>query len=156
MSDGKSHKTFSELLVNQDEPISESQFKEYRMHLEQKLTAAERSERRIRTTAIVAWLVAIVLPLGVVVIDRIGRGMSLLPPIRLALPVEVHAVPGTIGNVVSVLYMATIFFAWLIVLVYLIKSRPAFHRARDEYQAALFTDLQRQVAELKRQSPPVD
>ena len=156
MSNDKSRKTFSELLVDQDEPISESQFKEYRMHLEQKLTAAKRSERRVRITAIIAWLVAILLPLGVVVIDRFGRGMFLLPPIRLALPVEVHAVQGTIGNVLGVFYMVTIFVAWLIVLVYLIKSRPAFHRARDEYQAALLADLQRQVTELKRQSSPAD
>jgi hypothetical protein len=156
MSNAKRPKTFAELLVEQDEPISETQFEEYRMHLEQTLAAAARFERRVRITAIVAWLVAILLPLGLVVVDRIVRGMSPLPPIRLALPVEIHVLPGAIGNIVGVLYMTTMFFAWLIVLVYLIKSRPAFQRAREEYQAALFADLQRQLAELKRQSPAVE
>ncbi len=154
MPNGKRHKSFAQSLVEHDELMSESQFKEYRMQLEQKLTGALRFERRVRLAAIIAWLVAILLPLAVVVIDRIARGMSPLPPIRLALPVEIHAIPGTFSNVVGVIYMATIFFAWLIVLVYLVKSRPALHRARDEYQAALFADLQRQLAELKRQTPP--
>jgi hypothetical protein len=154
MSNVDRPKSFAELLVAQDEPISETQFKEYRMHLEQKLASAARFERRVRITAIVAWLVAILLPLGLVVVDRILRGMSPLPPIRLALPVEIHALPGTIGNLVGVLYMTTMSFAWLIVLVYLIKSRPAFQRARDEYQAAVFADLQRQLAEIRQQTPP--
>jgi hypothetical protein len=153
MSKSESQRQFTESLLQQDRPLSESQLKEHRMQLEQKLTSAVRSERRVRLVAIVAWLLALLLPLGVVMIDRIGRGMGPLPPIRLALPVEVHAAPGTLGNVVGVIYMTTMLFAWLIVLVYLIKSRPSLRRARDEYQAAKFADLERQLAEIRRQAP---
>ena len=126
------------------------------MHLEQKLAAAARFERRVRITAIVAWLVAILLPLGLVVIDRVTRGMSPMPPIRLAMPIEIHALPDAAGTIVGGVYMATITFAWLVVFWYLIKSRPALHRARDDFQAGVFADLQRQLAEIKKQSPHVD
>ena len=152
MSDAKNPQTFAQLLLDQDKPVSSAQFQEYRMHLEQKLTAASRFERRIRITAIVAWLAAVLLPLSLVVADRISRGMHPIPPIRLALPIEIHALPDTVGSIVGVLYIATISLAWLIVLWYLIKSRPALHRARDAYQAAILADLQRQLSELKRQT----
>ncbi len=124
------------------------------MHLEQLLTAAARSEKRVRTFAIVVWLSAVLVPLGIVIIDRLQRGMSLLPPIRLGLPPEVHALQGPLGNAAGVFYMVTVSLAWLIALVYFIKSRPSLRRARDEYQSALIADLQRQIAELKR-PPPV-
>jgi hypothetical protein len=153
MTDLERQKKFSERLLQQDHSPSETQWKEYRMQLEQKLSTAACHERRMRWVAIGAWLVAILLPLGLVVLDRIQRGMSPLPPIRLGLPLEVHAVPGAFGNVVGVVYMATIFFAWIFVLVYLFRSRPALQRTRDEYQAALFADLQRQIAELMGQTP---
>ncbi len=156
MSNAKNAKTFSQQLLEQDKPVSSAQFQEYRMHLEQQFTAAARFERRIRISVIVAWLAAVLLPLSMVVVDRISRGMHPIPPIRLALPIEIHALPDTVGNIVGVLYAATISFAWLSVLWYLIKSRPALHRARDAYQAAILADLQRQLSELKRQPPGVE
>jgi len=156
MADGKQHRSFAELLLAQDQPLSESQFKEYRMQLEEKLASAVRLEKRVRLVAIVAWIAAIVLPLAVAVVDRIARGMSPLPPIRLGIPPEVHAAPGTFASVLGVIYMVTISFAWLVGLLYLIKSRPSLRRAREEYQAALLADLQRQIAEIKREARPTD
>ena len=123
------NKTFSQLLVKQDEPVSESQFKEYRMHLEQKLASAARFERRVRIMAIAAWSVSILLPLA------LRRYRSNLPRDAphaadpTSLPIEIHALPGALGTVGGVVYMVTITFAWLIVLWYLIKSRPALYRA---------------------------
>ncbi len=155
MNPNKKSNTFAESLLRQDLSFSDTEMKEYRMHLEQKLVAARRSEWRMRLVVIAAWLAALLLPLGFVVVDRIQRGMSPMPPIRLAIPPEVHAVPGTLGNFVNLMYLATISLAWLLVFVYLIKSRPSLRRAKEEYEAGLFADLQRQLSDLKRQ-PPAD
>jgi len=156
MANSKQGRRFAESLLAQDQSMSESQFKEYRMHLEEKLVSAVRLEKRMRLVTIVAWIAAIVLPLAVAVIDRIARGMTPLPPIRLGLPPEVHAAPGTFANALGVIYMVTISVAWLVGLVYLIRSRPSLRRARDEYQAVLLTDLQRQIAEMKRYARQAD
>jgi hypothetical protein len=150
MKNNDEQKRFADSLLRQDAPISEIQLKEYRMRLEEKLDAAAQNERRMRWLAIGVWLIAILLPFGIIVIDRLQRGMSWLPPVRLAIPPEVHAVSGALGHVVDFIYMITLSFAWVIVFVYLCKSRPALRRAKDEHQAALLAHLQQQIEELKK------
>ncbi|MHB8969217.1 MAG: hypothetical protein ACYC4N_02040 [Pirellulaceae bacterium] len=52
---------FATRLLQQDQPFSESQYKEYRMKLEDALTAAQRRERRVGHAAWMSFLIAGVL-----------------------------------------------------------------------------------------------
>jgi len=124
------------------------------MKLEQQLLKATRNEQRVRVATLFAWATAILLPLGMLIVERGRRGMAPFPPMRIPLPFEMHVPPDFFGNVVGIVSIVSGVCAWVFLFQYFFKYRPALRNTRDEFQAALLVDLQRQVAEIKRQLPP--
>ena len=61
MSSGNNPGHFAMQLLQQDQPFSESEYKEYRMKLEDALTAARRRERPVGQAAWVSFLIGVVL-----------------------------------------------------------------------------------------------
>ena len=61
MSSGNNPGHFAMQLLQQDQPFSESEYKEYRMKLEDALTAARRRERLVGHAAWVSFLIGVVL-----------------------------------------------------------------------------------------------
>lgn len=134
MNNPESRKSLVEGLVAQDDGISETQLKEFRMNLEQSLESLElkaHSSRRatIRSLGVVTACYLVGFALQMI--------QNLAPlPFDLILPLW------------SFCTTAALITAVVIVVRYWSLHRPALERGRIDLQITMFGELQRQVSEL--------
>jgi hypothetical protein len=124
---------FLSALLQQDQPLSLSVYKEYRAMLEEKLSKAERKERRARRWTYGMWVVVFTLGLC----GAIGHAV---------LPIEVKPFA------MSLIMLAHGLF-WLALLrlaIYLAFERRALDVARGDLRDAMILELSRQVQAIAR------
>jgi hypothetical protein len=120
-------------LLSQDKGISESQFEEVRMKIEQILNKANQQEKWVRRAILVAVCVLFLSYAAAILLK--GHGPRLVDWVTVAWGLCV------LGSLIC----TTVFS-----LLYFIKYRPAVSRTRNELHTTILSDLQRQVAELAK------
>lgn len=123
-----------DVLIAQDTGISDTQLKEFRMQLEQSLTALEQKARSSQRATIRA-IVAVILCSIAAVILNMGQGYSPLP----------HHIVGPIWVLCTWTSLIT---AGVLIVRYWTQHRPALERGRTDLQIAMFNELQQQMAKL--------
>ena len=123
-----------EQLLAQDPPLTDEQYRDYRLKISHGIRTAHKQRRLVRMVTQVAWaMTALVLFAGFLVDFH-----------RDAFPETVRL--GVIAATIACLACAVALLA-----IYLINYRP---RLRSEEQEAMLLGLQRQLHELRRQMPP--
>lgn len=121
-------------LLAQDAGLSDTQFKEFRMQLEQSLHALEQRARssqratiRAAGAVVLCWIAGFIM--------NMGQGFSPLPV-----------------NIVGPIWVACTWISLICVAVfgvrYWTQHRPALERGRIDLQIAMFNELQRQMTRL--------
>ena len=131
----RSEKGHVESLLSQDEVVSSFQFEEFRVNLENSISALEQKERWFSNASkycIIAWVLFI--PIFFVVgqtAEKLDYGIYLLWAVA------------AIGNL---LLLASLIFG----VIHWSKYRPKLSKAKDELQVSVLADIQRQITELSR------
>ena len=135
-----SHNTsrFAAQLLQQDEPLSDSQYKEYRMKLENALTTAERREKLARRVVVVSCVVSFTL---------IFVGGSQIFGDFDPWSKEATIVSVTLG---VIYFLAAVIFP-LSLASYYSRFRPRVREAKEQIRDASILDLQREICELRKQ-----
>lgn len=131
------HAQFVEELLNQMPQLNSEQYLNYRRELDDKLARARREEKSMRWIVIGAWLGALVLYVGGVLLFILS-GLHLPDWFRLPLVLAI-----------LVLFLA----ALLLLTLYLFKYRRKLNHARAAAQEAALGEIQRQLNELRAQLP---
>lgn len=121
-------------LIAQDTQISETQLKEFRMKLNQSLERLEQTAEASRT--------ALIRSVGAVFVCYIFGFVFNLTREYSALPYHIIGPAWSICTNVALVTMT------VIAVRYWSRHRPALERGRTDLQIAMFSELQRQVAEL--------
>jgi hypothetical protein len=138
MSDTHDPSRFAAQLIRQDEPLSDSQYKEYRMKLENALSIAERREK------LVGRGVAASLAVGVVLMFMAGSKV-----IGSADPGDADA---TILSVaIGVAYFLALVAGLFGLASYYSRFRPKVREIKEQIRDTQFLALQNEIAELRKQ-----
>lgn len=132
---------FTSRLLKQDEVLSDSQYKDYRMNLENALGAAERKEKVAGHVAAGSFAVALILMFvgGSSVFGAFDPWSKDATPFSVAL--------GAIYCLASV--------AWPLALaIGFSRYRPAVGKAKGRIRDAMLLDLQREVRSLRQRIAP--
>jgi hypothetical protein len=136
--------------LDQETRVGEAQFDEYRRKLERKLADAARYERRMGAVtfgmAAVALLGIWYLLLSPSAVDPLQRLFNLLP----------DPVGTIIGIALWVCYMTCAICVIPFLLLYFLQYKRKLQQAQQEQILAILAGLQRQIAELRKQEPPVE
>lgn len=124
---------FLTALLQQDQPLSLPVYKEYRAMLEEKLSKAERKERRARRWTYVMWIVVFALVLFEVIAHSI-------------VPIQVKPFADTL----NLLALGLFWLALLRLGIYLAFERRALDVARADVRDATILELSRQVEAIAR------
>ncbi|MGL4555129.1 MAG: hypothetical protein ACRC33_28520 [Gemmataceae bacterium] len=141
MSDPRRPDRFASRLLQADEPVSEAQYQEYRMNLENALSAAQRREK---------WagrLAGVTLVVGLLLLFAGGSKLfgSFDPWSKDATALSVAA---------GLAYVAVATTCAITLASYYSRFRPATREAKERIRDALLLDLQRQVRELRERLGP--
>jgi hypothetical protein len=129
---------FATQLLQQDQPFSESQYKDYRMKLEDALTTAQRRERLVGHTAWVSFLIA-----GVLMFVGGSRVVGDFDPW------SPHA---TILSVTLGVIYCTASVTWLLAMAsYFSRFRPRVRDIKEQIRDTTILALQCEIAELRKQ-----
>ena len=138
MANSYSIRRFASQLLEQDEPLTDVQYQEYRRKLERALRVAERREKWAYWTVVASIVMSCTLAL-------IG-GSRLLGDFD---PWSKEA------NIVSVLagavYVVSVVVFFVSLASYYSRFRPGVREAKERLRDASLLDLQRQVLELRRE-----
>jgi len=129
---------FATQLLQQDQPLSDSQYKEYRMKLENALTTAQRRQKQAYRVAVVSCVICVTL---------IFVGGSQIFGSFDPWDKSANIVSMTLG--VIYLFSAVIFP--LSIASYYSRFRPRVREAREQLRDASILDLQREICELRKQ-----
>ena len=133
MPDQQSHGELVNELLSQDKGISESQFEEVRMKIEQTLNKAEQKIRRMRQAIYIAFCVLLVSYTAILPIQIYGAFSSKL-----------------VFAIWSNILWGSLFCIFVFSLLIFVKYRPIISQAQNEIQTMILSDLQRQIAELAK------
>jgi hypothetical protein len=141
MADPNRANRFTSRLLQQDESLSDSQYKDYRMNLENALRSAERKERLAAHVAAASFASALAL--------MFVGGSKILGDFD---PWSKGANPLSVA--VGALYcLAAV--TWPVALaVGLGRFRPAVGAAKERLRDAMILDLQREIRELRQRISP--
>lgn len=120
-------------LINQDAGISQTQFEEFRMNLDQSLNAVEQRVQASRLATIRSVMAVVVCYLFGLVLQMTQQ---YTPFKEIVLPLWALATN------------AALITAGVLVTRYWYKHRPALERERTDLQIAMFSELQRQLNQL--------
>ncbi len=153
MTDPRPHQTFADRLLDQETRVSVAQLKEYRPNLEQRLAQAARHERRMRAAAFCA---AAVVLFGLFYF-LIAAFLS--PPGTYPLAHLFKLFPDPLGAIVGIV-LWTCFLTCAIcvipfLLLYFLQYRRKLLQTEREQVLGGLEELQRQIAELRKQDPPI-
>jgi hypothetical protein len=130
---------FASELLRQDEPLSDSEYQEYRRKLENALTAADRREKRAGRIVVASGVISLTL--------MFVGGSKLLgdfdPWSKDANVVSVAA---------GVVYLLATGLFFLCLASYYSRFRPAVRDAKERLRDASILDLQRQIRELRERA----
>ena len=144
MAERDVHRERVKRLLAQDQEINDTQLKEFRMQLEQKLEAWEASSQRVRRALVRT--IALFLLLYLI-------GIFFMPMFQLGQREMKGGMQSLYTAIIGGWFVATVLtFAvglWMLIL-YLYKYAPALKRARFDTQAAMILELQQQVAQLRQ------
>lgn len=132
---------FASILLKQDETLSDSQYKDYRMNLEKALSAAERKEKLTGHVAAASFAVALILMFigGSRILGAFDPWSKDANPLSVTL--------GVIYCLASV--------TWPLALaVGFARYRPAVGTAKERIRDAMILDLQREIRDLRRRIAP--
>jgi hypothetical protein len=129
---------FATQLLQQDEPLSDSQYKEYRMKLENALTTAQRRQKLAYRVVVVSCVVSFTL----MFVGGSGIFGSFDPWEK-----EANIVSMTLG----VIYLLAAVIFPLSLASYYSRFRPRVREAREQLRDASILDLQREMCELRKQ-----
>jgi hypothetical protein len=152
MTDPKPHQPFADLLLEQETRVSETQLSQYRCKLQRRLVQAARHERRMRlatffTSAIVLlglfyFLVSSFLsPSGV---DPLQRLFRLFP----------EPVGTIVGIALWTCYLTCALCVVPFLLLHSLQYRRKLEQTKQEQILDILGELQRQIADLRKQGPP--
>jgi len=138
MTDPDSRRRFAAQLVQQDQALSDSKYKEYRMNLERVLSRAERRERIAGYVVVASLVVGLVLMFvgGSRVLGDFDPWSNQATALSVAL---------------GVVYVAATVLFWISLASYFSRFRPGVRTARDQLRDAALLDVQRQLRELREQ-----
>lgn len=129
---------FAMQLLQQDQPFSESQYKEYRMKLEDALTTAQRRERLVGHTAWVSFLIA-----GVLMFVGGSKVVGDFDPWSR----DATILSVTLGAIYCI---ATL--TWpLAIASYFSRFRPRVRDIKEQIRDTTILALQCEIAELRKQ-----
>ncbi|APW63697.1 hypothetical protein [Paludisphaera borealis] len=141
MADSHHTRRFTSQLLQQDESLSDSQYKDYRMNLENALTAAERKEQLAAYVGAASFAVALML--------MFVGGSAILGDFD---PWSKNANP--LSVTVGVIYCLASVTWPLALAVGFSRFRPAVGAAKERLRDAMILDLQREIRALRRQIAP--
>jgi len=153
MTDARQHQTFADRLLEQETRVSESQLKEYRPNLERRLAQAARHERRMRAAT---FCTAAVVLFG---LFYFLIAAFLAPPGVFPLAHLFKLFPDPLGTFVGIV-LWTCFLTCAIcvipfLLLYFLQYRRRLLQTEREQLLGGLEDLRRQIAELRKQDPPI-
>ncbi len=138
MNNPEQTERFGAKLLQHDESLSDAEYHEYRMKLEQTLARAERREKRAGVVAVVSFALALVL--------MFVGGSRLLGSFD---PFDKNS---TILSVtLGVIYCSAAVLFWVTMAAYFSRFRPQTREARDDLRDARILDIQRDICQLRRQ-----
>jgi hypothetical protein len=141
MAESEHASRFASQLLQQGESLSDSQYKDYRMNLENALKAAERKEQMAAKVAAASFAVGLAL--------MFVGGSKILGDFD---PWDKNANP--LSVTVGVIYcLASVTFP-LSLAVGFARFRPAVGAAKERIRDAMILDLQREIRALRRQIAP--
>ena len=126
MTESRRRRKFVDELVSQDAAISQFDFEEFRMNLEEKLKSTERRAGVVRRASLIASAATLAF--------FTATGL-------LAHPRWVQAVS-------AICFFAALISSGVLLSLYWHKYRPAVDRARGDLHISMIADLQRQIAAL--------
>ena len=138
MSSANNPGHFAMKLLQQDQPFSESQYKEYRMKLEDALTAAQRRERLVGHAAWVSFLVA-----GVLMFFGGSRVVGSFDPWSR----DATVLSVTLGAV----YCIAMIIWPLAIASYFSRFRPRVRDIKEQIRDTAILALQCEIADLRKQ-----
>ena len=141
MTNPRHDEDFASILLKQDESLSDSQYKDYRMNLENALSAAERKEKLAGHVAAGAFAVALILMFvgGSRVLGAFDPWSKDANPLSITLGV--------------IYVLASVTFP-LALAVGFSRFRPAVGTAKEKIRDAMLLDLQREIRDLRRRIAP--
>lgn len=153
MTDPKSQQTFADRLLEQETRVSESQLKEYRPNLARRLAKAARHERRMRA-ATFCTAAGVLCGLFYFLIASFLSPPGVFPPGHLF-----KLFPDPLGTIVGIA-LWTCFLTCAIcvipfLLLYVLQYRRKLLQTEREEVLGGLEELQRQIAELRKQDPPI-
>jgi len=141
MTNPQHENRFASQLLQQDESLTDSEYKEYRMNLENALRAAERKEQLAGYVAAASFAVALAL--------MFVGGSKILGDFD---PWSKNANP--LSVTVGVIYCLAAVTWPLALAVGFSRFRPAVGAAKERLRDAMIVDLQREIRELRRRIDP--
>lgn len=138
MTDPAAQRRFAAQLLQQDQPLSDPEYKEYRMNLECVLSRAERREQVARYVVLVSLVLSLVL--------MFVGGSKVLGDFD---PWSTRST--SISVVLGVVYVAATVLFWVSLASYFSRFRPGIRNAQDQIREAMLHDVQRQLRELREQ-----
>ena len=153
MTDPRPNQSFADRLLEQETRISVAQLKEYRPNLERRLAQAARHERRMRA----ATFCTAAGVLGGLTYFLIASFLS--PSGVFPLAILFKLFPDPLGTVVGIA-LWTCFLTCAIcvlpfLLLYFLQYRRKLLQTEREQLLGGLEELQRQIAELRKQDPPI-
>lgn len=125
-------------LLQHEDPLKDSEYKEYRMRLEDALTSAERKERLTGTVAVACFAVALVL--------MFAGGSRVLGSFD---PWSKDAT--FISVTLGVIYCIAAVVFWIALASYFSRFRPKTRQARENIRDASISELRHEISELRKQ-----
>jgi hypothetical protein len=134
----ESPSSFRKQLLQQDEPLNESEYKKYRTNLEDALNRAERNEKLVGRIAVICFVVAVAL--------MFVGGSRVLGSFD---PWDNNAT--VLSVTLGVIYCAAGVTFWFAIASYFSRFRPRTREAKDTIRDARVLELEHEINELRRQ-----
>ena len=139
MANSEKKTRFAAQLLQQDEPVSDTQYKEYRMKLDIALTKAERREQVARHVVVVSCVVSFALML-------VGGS-------RILGDFDPWSRDATILSVVLGVVYCIAVVTWLLAMAsYFSRFRPRVRDIKEQIRDTAILALQCEIADLRKQS----
>lgn len=138
MTDSSRPNRFQTQLLRQDQTLNDTQYKEYRMQLEQTLSRVERREK------IAMWVAYIAIPLSVVLSFVGGSGV-----IGAFDPYDPRANP--FSMTVAGIFILSVIAGPMGIASYYTRFRPKIKEIKDQIRDANILAIHSEVAELRKQ-----
>lgn len=138
MADSSRLNPFQTQLLRQDQTLNETQYKEYRMQLEQALTRVERREK------VAMWVAYIAIPLAVALSFVGGSGV-----IGAFDPYDPQANP--LSMTIAGIFILSLIAGPMGISSYYTRFRPKIKEIKDQIRDANILAIHSEVAELRKQ-----